>query len=226
MRRWRRAYYDQFSAVYDRFVALHSSDRQGNLRAYLAEKTGVSSGQRALDICTGTGAVLKMLVDRTGPDGLAVGVDFSRGMLAVAKTKLASRKGAFLVQADAGHLPFKSNVFDAVTCAHAFYELKGDTQDACLKDVERVLKTSKPFLMMEHELPRHRLIRLLFYIRLLSMGAKRAFQILKKEKERLESHFESVRKLPTPSGNSKIWVGIVGRDGKRPDGATSSGGNN
>jgi hypothetical protein len=40
---------------------------------------------------------------------------------------------------------------------------------------------------------------------LLSMGARRAVQVLKKEKEFLERHFPNVRKLGTPTGNSKIW---------------------
>ena len=75
---WRRKYYDYFSKYYDRFVALHSSDPAGGLRAYLADQTGLSEGGRVLDICTGTGSLLLKLREKTASDGLVVGIDFSK----------------------------------------------------------------------------------------------------------------------------------------------------
>ncbi|MEA3417510.1 MAG: class I SAM-dependent methyltransferase [Thermodesulfobacteriota bacterium] len=80
-----------------------------------------------------------------------------------------------LVESDVAYLPFKPDEFDAVTCTHAFYELKGETQNRVLREIVRVLKAGKPFIMMEHDVPKNALIRVLFYIRLFSMGAKRAF---------------------------------------------------
>ena len=55
---WRRKYYDYFSRFYDRFVAMHSSDSGGSLKAYLADQTGLSDGDRVMDICTGTGSLI------------------------------------------------------------------------------------------------------------------------------------------------------------------------
>ena len=43
--------------------------------------------------------------------------------------------------------------FDAVTCSHAFYELKGETQERTLREILRILKPGKTFLMMEHDVP-------------------------------------------------------------------------
>jgi ubiquinone/menaquinone biosynthesis C-methylase UbiE len=93
-----------------------------------------------------------------------------------------------------------------VTCTHAFYELKGETQDRALREIVRVLKAGRPFFMMEHDVPRRPLIRALFYVRLFSMGAKRAIYILRHEKRTLERYFESVEKITTPSGRSKIMI--------------------
>jgi ubiquinone/menaquinone biosynthesis C-methylase UbiE len=216
MRKFRQFYYDCFSSIYDRFVALHSSDREGSLRSYLADKTGAASGDRVLDICTGTGSLLEKLCRRVGPDGMVVGIDFSRGMLSTARRKIATPRGVYLVQADAGCLPFKESVFDAVTCAHAFYELKGRSQSACLQEVVRVVRPKKPFLMMEHEIPRNRFVRLLFYLRLFSMGARRAIQILKKERQFLGQYFDHVEKLSTPTGHSKIWLCCPNSNWGRP----------
>ena len=60
--------------------------------------------------------------------------------------------------------------------------------------------------MLEHDVPKSSLIRALFYIRLFSMGAKRAIHILKHERTTLETHFKIVEKLVTPTGRSKILV--------------------
>ncbi len=211
MRNFRRAYYDWFSSFYDRFVAVHSSDRRGAARAFLAEHVAVSEGSAILDICTGTGSLLSNLRERTGPRGLVAGADFSRGMLNAARAKTKMFANIVLVETDAGALPFAACSFDAVTCSHAFYELKGETQRLALLEVRRVLKPDGVFFMMEHDVPSKPALRALFYLRLLSMGAGRAISILKHEQEVLRAHFDHVEKLLTPTGHSKVWVCRRGR---------------
>ena len=66
-------------------------------------------------------------------------------MLKVAQEKTRSFANVYLVEADAGSLPFVAGAFDAVTCSHAFYELKGETQDRALQEIVRVLKPKEPF---------------------------------------------------------------------------------
>lgn len=173
MRRFRQTYYDYFSLVYDRFVALYSSDKQGILRSYLACKLQIARGGKILDLCTGTASLLPHLKNSTGNEGVVIGLDFFRGMLGVAKEKTASLKNVFLVQADAAQLPFKTAVFDGVTCSHAFYELKGGSQDMCLREIRRVLKQGRPFLMMEHDIPKNPLVRILFLPQALFYGCKK-----------------------------------------------------
>ena len=203
---YRRKYYDRFSRIYDKFVALHSRDTRENTREFLVAKTPLERGDKVLDICTGTGSLLPRLEKKVGIRGLVVGLDFSRGMLEVARHKVSPHSNVCFVEADAVFLPFKENVFDAVTCSHAFYELKSGTQDRLLQDIVRVLKPGKTFVMMEHELPDNNFIRFLLYVRFFSMGAGRAVQILRHEREMLEKYFSPVEKLSTPSGRSKIWI--------------------
>jgi len=210
--RFRIRYYDAFSRVYDRFVAAHSRDREGQLREILAERTGLRPGDRALDLCTGTGALLPSLVRHTGADGLVVGLDFSRGMLMQARSKNAGTRGVVLVEADAEQLPFRDDSFDAITCSHAFYELKGAGAERALTQAARTLRTDGRFLMMEHEIPENPLIRLLFYIRLLSMGLRKALEVLGHEEALFQRHFSVVERITTGSGKSKI---ILGHSGQR-----------
>lgn len=205
--RYRVRYYDAFSRVYDRFVAAHSSDRDGRLREVLADRCALVGGGRVLDLCTGTGAMLPSLLRRTGTQGLVVGLDFSRGMLAQARRRLGGAARGALVRAEAERLPFRAGSFDAVTCSHAFYELKGEGAERALDEVTRTLRPDGSFLMMEHEVPRHPLVRLLFYVRLLSMGLRKAREVLGNEEALFRRHFRSVERVATDSGRSKIIVG-------------------
>ena len=206
MRNLRRAYYDRFSRYYDRFVAAHSSDAQGAARTFLSDRVVVPEGGAVLDICTGTGSLLLSLRGRAGASGLVAGADFSRGMLNAARAKMKMPANVVLVETDVASLPFAGRCFDAVTCSHAFYELKGETQGRTLREIVRVLKPCGTFFMMEHDVPRNPVVRTLFYLRLLSMGAGRAISILKHEREILGAHFGHIEKLVTPTGHSKVWV--------------------
>lgn len=176
------------------------------MRSYLAEKTNAAQGDRVLDICTGTGSLLRCLTRRVKERGIVVGLDFSIGMLEVAKRKNRNLNSVYLIQAEASALPFKTNVFHAVTCSHAFYELRGETQDHCMEEVGRVLTLAGSFLIMEHDIPKNPVIRMLYYIRLMSMGASKAIQILRHEKAYLSGYFENVTSFKLPGGFSKIMV--------------------
>jgi demethylphylloquinol methyltransferase len=206
MRRGRRVYYDKFSRFYDRFVALHSRDKQGLARKFLVDQIPVQSGSSVLDLCTGTGSLLAPMHVRIGSHGRIVAVDFSHGMLIVAAKKIKDLTNICLVEADAGGLPFRASMFDAVTCSHAFYELKGETQTNALEQIARVLKPQGVFLMMEHDVPANRFIRALFYLRLTFIGAGSAIAFLRHEQEVLETYFGTVEKVVAPAGRSKVMV--------------------
>lgn len=202
----RQRYYDLFSRVYDRFIALHAAGQGGALKRELAQKAGLRPGDTVLDICTGTGTLLGYLQAELGEKGQVIGLDFSGGMLEQARAKTAHLQNVWLVQADVRRLPIKSDRLDGVTCAHAFYELKGESQHDCLSEIRRCLKPETPFLMMEHEVPDHPVVRFLFHLRVFSMGASKALEILRHEKERLGRYFADVKKTRPPGGRSKILI--------------------
>jgi ubiquinone/menaquinone biosynthesis C-methylase UbiE len=204
MRQTRRAYYDKFSRYYDRFVAFHSRDTQEVARKFLADLLPMRNGGSVLDICTGTASVLSHLQAKVGRDGRVIGVDFSHGMLNVAREKTRTFPNVTLVEADAAYLPFARGSFDAITCSHAFYELKGETQRCALREILRVLKPNGVFLMMEHDVPPNPFLRALFYLRLAVVGAGRAVSFLRREREILEEYFGSVEKVV--AGRSKVMI--------------------
>jgi demethylmenaquinone methyltransferase/2-methoxy-6-polyprenyl-1,4-benzoquinol methylase len=208
----RRLYYDLFSEVYDFIIRLHSRDIEGSLRRFITEKTNLSKGQRALDLCTGTGSVAAELAKRVGENGLAVGLDFSRGMLEKARKK-ASRlrlNQLHLVQANASQLPFKKSSFHGVTCSHAFYELKGDERARAINEVARILIEGGRFSLMEHAKPKRLFPRVLFYVRLFFLGAKDARKFLSEEGAIFGKSFKNITRVMSPTGQSKLIYGEKG----------------
>ena len=127
-------------------------------------------------------------------------------MRRIQEGKTRSCLNVHLVEADAGRLPFGAGSFDAVTCSHAFYELRGETQSRALEEILRVLTPNGVFLMMEHDVPSNLLLRALFYLRLTVAGAGRAVAFLRREREVLEGHFRSVEKALSPAGRSKVLI--------------------
>jgi len=204
MRKWRRKYYDIFSKFYDWIIKLHSQDKSEALREFLIKKAEINSGFKVLDICTGTGSVA-IKAKQMYPECKVYGLDFSKGMLEKAKAK-DKRIGWIL--ASVTNMPFKSETFDVVLCSHAFYELKGLEKFQALEEIRRILKPKGKFLMMEHEVPKNKFIKLLYYIRLASMGSADGFQFVKKELEIFAKYFKKIKKDHSPTGRSKVIIGI------------------
>jgi demethylmenaquinone methyltransferase/2-methoxy-6-polyprenyl-1,4-benzoquinol methylase len=202
----RQIYYDLFSKIYDFIIRVHSRDTEGSLRGFIIGRANLSKGDRALDLCTGTGSVAAKLAGQVGENGLVVGLDFSRGMLEKAKEKAfrMNLKQLHLVQAYADQLPFKDSSFSGVTCSHAFYELKGKERTIAIDEVARVLRTGGRFCLMEHAKPQKRIPRLLFYVRIFFLGTKEARKFLGEEESILGERFKNVAGQMSPTGQSKL----------------------
>jgi ubiquinone/menaquinone biosynthesis C-methylase UbiE len=212
MKRLRRTYYDLFSHVYDRIIALHSHDASAAARDFLVERTGLGAHGRLLDLCTGTGAVVLRARRMTGSEGVAVGLDFSSGMIRKAREKArrAGGEGVSFVVGDAARLPFADDSFDAVTCSHAMYELSPGVRELTLREAYRVLRPGGRFLMMEHCEPTRPLIRLLYRVRLRALGSTGNLAFARDEVPFISRTFDSVERELTPSGRSKLIHGIKG----------------
>ena len=205
----RKRYYNLFSLVYDFIIRVHSRDPEGRLRKYLVERAGVNPGENVLDVCTGTGSVAIEFSKKVGNQGTVVGVDFSRGMLTKAKGKAikAGLNNLYLIEAKAGELPFKDNQFRVGTLAYALYELKSEERRKAFAEMARVLKTGGRTLVMEHEVPKRILLRVLFYIRMYTMGSGDAKSFLRSELTPFQGSFQQVTKEVAPGGRSKIILG-------------------
>jgi demethylmenaquinone methyltransferase/2-methoxy-6-polyprenyl-1,4-benzoquinol methylase len=209
MKGLRRGYYNLFSTIYDGFIRLHSGDAEGLLRRFIAERAKLVEGDRTLDLCTGTGSVALEITQAVGERGMVVGVDFSHGMLRRAQEKSRGTESANLrlVEADASMLPFKNSCFSAVTCSHAFYELKGPDRTRAIEEVGRVIREGGRFCLMEHAEPEGRMARLFFHLRIRLLGSGSAGRFFVDEALSLGSRFARITTEIAPTGKSKLICG-------------------
>jgi len=204
IRTGRRAYYNWFSHVYDAFVRIHARGESEGTREFLVRNAGLpaNGAGRILDVCCGTGAVVQVMA-RTYAGSLAVGYDFSRGMLQRARERAGAARAAF-VEGDAAVLPFREDQFDVVTCSHALYELKGRAREAALLEMRRVVRPTGVVLIMEHEVPRRPFVRFLFHLRMRAMGSKDAREFVGGGLIPFERVFPEVSLDHTPTGRSRL----------------------
>ena len=202
----RRKYYDLFSNFYDGFIRLHARQDRDDTRYFLVDAAQLEDNpaQRILDICCGTGSVALAFAERC-PDALLVGYDFSHGMLRKAQEKTAATRAVF-VEGDAAQLPFSDSSFDVVTCSHALYELKGQAREHALWEMKRVIHPSGVVLIMEHEVPSNPVLKLLFHVRLLSMGSHDAREFVEGGVQRLNKIFSWVTLSHSRSGKSRLMI--------------------
>ncbi|MBS1647225.1 MAG: bifunctional demethylmenaquinone methyltransferase/2-methoxy-6-polyprenyl-1,4-benzoquinol methylase UbiE [Bacteroidetes bacterium] len=105
-----------------------------------------------LDVASGT-ADFAIEALKTGAQKV-VGVDISEGMLAVGKEKIKKQnleKNIELQIADAEHLPFSNNTFDAVTVGFGVRNF--EHLEAGLQDMLRVLKPGGTLVVIEFSKP-------------------------------------------------------------------------
>ena len=90
----------------------------------LVELANLESGQKVLDIATGTGIVAIASAKIVGNEGKVIGVDISSGMLKQAQSKIDAEVPTIeLVEADAEDLSFPDHSFDAILCSSAIVYL-------------------------------------------------------------------------------------------------------
>lgn len=206
LRTGRRKYYDLFSHFYDGFIRLHARQDEDDTRYFLVDSAQLENKpvRRILDICCGTGTVIFAFAERC-PGAALVGYDFSHGMLRKAQEKNAATRAVF-VEGDAADLPFSDDSFDVVTCSHALYELKGQAREMALWEMKRVVQPDGVVLIMEHEVPSNPAVKLLFYLRLRSMGSDDAREFVEGGLQRLGKIFSRVTQRHSRSGKSRLMI--------------------
>ena len=117
-------------------------------------------GERALDLCCGTGDLALALAARGAE---VVGLDFSAPMLAVAARKSPAfpAKAPRFVQGDALHVPFPNASFDIVTVGYGLRNLAN--WEAGLDEMVRVARPGARLLVLDFGKPDNALWRAVYF---------------------------------------------------------------
>jgi ubiquinone/menaquinone biosynthesis methyltransferase len=143
-----RSMFDRIAARYDLMNSVMSAGLHHRWRARAADLSGAGPGDRALDVCCGTGDLALELKRRVGGQGSVVGLDFSDPMLEIARHKAAeSNLPVDYVHGNALELPFEDASFDAATVGFGIRNVVD--LEAALVEMGRVVRPGGRIVILE-----------------------------------------------------------------------------
>lgn len=113
------------------------------------DELGIQPGEAILDLGCGRGDDTMEAARRTGPDGMAVGLDLTDAMVEKASEQAASAelKNTFFLQGDIECLPFRPGQFDAVMSNCVINHAKDKSR--AYREIQRVLKPGGRFVVAD-----------------------------------------------------------------------------
>lgn len=236
-----RDLFDTIASRYDLINDLQSLGLHRRWKRRAVALAAVGPGQRALDVCCGTGDLARALAC-CGAE--VVGVDFSAAMLQVAAARVPSRAvglrapatihvarpaghqkplpqvsagphasalNLHLVRADALRLPFGDGAFDAVTVGYGLRNL-ADWR-AGLAELTRVARAGARLVVLDFGKPENRLWRALYFAYLRGMVPLFG-RLFCGNAQAYAYILESLRHYPAPRGVAD-QMGALGWEGVR-----------
>jgi demethylmenaquinone methyltransferase/2-methoxy-6-polyprenyl-1,4-benzoquinol methylase len=197
--------FDRVAGRYDALNSVMTAGLHHRWRERAADRTELSPGDSALDVCCGTGDLALELAGRVAPGGHVVGCDFSEPMLDLAREK-AGQRGADSVRfewADALSLPYDAGRFDAVTVGFGVRNLAN--LERGLGEMTRVLRPGGRLVVLEITQPTRPPLST-FY----SLWFDRIVPMLGSFSSDSEAYSylpESVRSFPAPSRLAELMDG-------------------
>jgi demethylmenaquinone methyltransferase/2-methoxy-6-polyprenyl-1,4-benzoquinol methylase len=147
---------------YDLINDVQSFGMHRRWKRRLVALANVKPGDKALDICCGTGDIAFALAAQGAE---VVGLDFTEQMLAVAESKVQSPKPKVLrpkfVQGDTMKLPLADHTFDAVTVGYGLRNLA--SWETGLSEMIRVAKPGGRVVVLDFGKPDNALWRSLYF---------------------------------------------------------------
>ena len=143
--------FDRIAPRYDLANRILSLGLDLHWRKMLAKHLPGTGPYSLLDLATGTGDQIAALLGQKAPIAKAIGIDFSEGMLAIARQKFQGTSVAFQF-ADALDLPFAAKQFDLCTFSFGIRNVKDPLK--ALQEMHRVTTVGGRALILEFSMPK------------------------------------------------------------------------
>lgn len=161
--------FEPIAGRYDLCNHLFSAGQDCRWRRLAVKKLSLQAGQKALDLCCGTGDLVFALA-KYSPASEIVGLDVSEAMITRAEEKqrrlekkipgLAGRVQWNVADAVQAGLP--GQTFDCITCAFGLRNIPDRL--AALREMHRLLRPGGKIAILEFSLPENKLLRGLYWI--------------------------------------------------------------
>jgi len=151
-----RAMFDAIAPTYEQINRLVSLGRDALWRQRAISTAGVQADDVALDVCCGTGDMIRTFAAQVPPPRLIIGVDFASRMLAHGRYD-GIQTPIQLVRADGLRLPLTAETVDVISCAFGVRNFQD--LPAGLREMHRVLRPGGRVVILEFALPENALLR-------------------------------------------------------------------
>lgn len=154
--------FDCIAPVYDRFNDLLSLGQHRVWKKMSLLWCEPKRGEVWLDLCCGSGDMTALLAQKVAPTGQAIGLDFSKELLAIAASKSQNylpkiQKCLTWQEGNVLSLPFSENSFDGATLAYGLRNVSDIPR--CLTELHRVLKNGAKAAILDFHRPSDRLMQ-------------------------------------------------------------------
>jgi demethylmenaquinone methyltransferase / 2-methoxy-6-polyprenyl-1,4-benzoquinol methylase len=156
-----RRMFDAISPTYERVNRLVSLGRDAAWRRRAVAAANVCPSDVVLDVCCGTGDLIRAFAACNPPPRMILGVDFAGEMLARGRYDNL-RVPHHLLQADGLRLPLADQSVDVVSSAFGVRNFQD--LDAGLREMRRVLRPGGRVIILEFALPENPVFRALYRI--------------------------------------------------------------
>lgn len=143
--------------LYALTTALSFGGRRRRIYDDLVRQSGMTFGDRVLDVGCGPGYLARHAALVVGPGGIVEGVDPSPEAITQARHE-APANASFQI-AGAEQLPYPDETFDVVVSSLALHHIPPESRPAAVREMRRVLKPGGRLLIADFRPSRNRLVR-------------------------------------------------------------------
>jgi ubiquinone/menaquinone biosynthesis C-methylase UbiE len=133
-------FFGKSTPYYDTILDLLTFKQYAGFQKRAMEVLAPQSGEKILDLCSGTGRVASWIAQAVGEEGEVVGMDISKSMVEVAKRRYGGIKRVIFLHKDVTKPWEYQNYFDGIFTSFALHELPEKKRLGALEHSFQALK--------------------------------------------------------------------------------------